>query len=145
MKLIFEEEFTLEVGEDKYTGTIRDLTKKERAENKKKQDKPLSLIAKANKLATSIERLEKRIEIKEKLGEWSESEKLLIQIEKKKDDLEKSNIELEGNNFSDEIFKDRLEVSLSGDDKQKILDIGEEYGYQLVFETIQKDIIEKKK
>ena len=37
MKLIFAEDFKLEVRDDTYNGTLRDLTKKERKEADKKQ------------------------------------------------------------------------------------------------------------
>jgi len=145
MKLVFIEEFELEVGEESYKGTLRDLTKKERKDNEKKQKKALDLIKKSDKLVKEINSLNSRKEIKEKLNEWSECEKLLLEVDEKHNELEETNSQLENKNFNEDVFKDRLELSLGGDDKKTIMEIGEEYGYQKVFETIQKDIMEKKK
>ena len=43
----------------------------------------------------------------------------------------------------DAIFKERLDMSLESDDKAKIMAIGEEYNYKIIFETIIKDIQER--
>ncbi len=45
---------------------------------------------------------------------------------------------------SDTIFKERLELSIIGTDKSEIMAIGEEYNYKIIFETILRDIAEKK-
>ncbi len=45
---------------------------------------------------------------------------------------------------SDTIFKERLELSIVSDDKAAIMAIGEEFNYKIIFETILKDIADKK-
>jgi len=44
----------------------------------------------------------------------------------------------------DEIIKERLLLSISGDDKDAIMAIGETYNYQSIFDTIIQDIGERK-
>ena len=56
----------------------------------------------------------------------------ILEKKHKKDDLE-----------DDAIFKARLEMSLDSDDKDKIMAIGEEYNYKIIFETILRDIEER--
>jgi len=87
-KLTFKQDFTLEVGDETFAGTFKELTRKE---NKKFKDKYSG-----------------------------------------KEDIDE-----------DILFKDRLAISVSGDDKKAIMAIGEEYNYKAVFETIIKDIREK--
>lgn len=45
---------------------------------------------------------------------------------------------------SDTIFKERLNLSIMSDDKNAIMALGEEYNYKIIFETILKDIADKK-
>ncbi len=45
---------------------------------------------------------------------------------------------------SDALFKERLELSIVGDYKAEIMAIGEEFNYKIIFETIIKDIVDKK-
>lgn len=45
---------------------------------------------------------------------------------------------------SDKVFKARLDISVSGDDKKAIMAIGETYNYKIIFDTIIKDIGDKK-
>ncbi len=45
---------------------------------------------------------------------------------------------------SDALFKVRLELSIVGDYKAEIMAIGEEFNYKIIFETIIKDIVDKK-
>ncbi len=88
MKLILEDDFTLEYNDEVLKGTLKNVTRKQ------------------------TKALEKKFK------------------DNKDDD--------------DAIFKERLEMSLFGDDKDKIMAIGEEYNYKIIFETIIKDIAEKR-
>ena len=49
-----------------------------------------------------------------------------------------------GSEDSDDMFKERLEMSIESDDKGAIMAIGEEYNYKIIFQTIIKDIADKK-
>lgn len=89
MKLILEDDFTIEYNDEVLKGTLKNVTRKQ------------------------TKALEKKFK------------------DSKDDD--------------DAIFKERLEMSLFGDDKDKIMAIGEEYNYKIIFETIIKDIAEKRK
>lgn len=144
MKLVFQDDFTLEVGEKSYTGTLRELTKKERKDIESKQKAAITIVKKADALVSKIDVSKKRSELKEKMGEWSEAEKLVLSIEKDTQALAKLNAELSEKDFEEEIFKYRIELSLDGDDKKDILALCDEYSYKRVFETIQKDVLEKK-
>ena len=85
-KLTFKKPFTLEVEGDTYTGTFKDMTRKENNAFKHKF------------MGTDVD--------------------------------------------SDEVFKERLLLSLEGEDVGHIMAIGDKYNYQIVFETIIKDINE---
>jgi len=44
----------------------------------------------------------------------------------------------------DMLFKQRLMLSIESDDKDAIMAIGDEYNYKIIFDTIIKDISERK-
>ena len=44
----------------------------------------------------------------------------------------------------DELIKERLILSVEGDDKEEILALGETYNYKSIFDTIIQDINERK-
>jgi len=81
----------------------------------------------------SINKLSPRAEIKE--------------LKKIEDRTSKRAIELEDiiDNFDTEnIYQKRLSLSIMGDDKDAIMAVGEEYGYNRVFDTIIEDIAQRR-
>jgi len=142
-KLKFKQDFELEVGDDVYIGTLKDLTKAERKQfeedNKSRKDDNNKL----QKLLKQIKKTKRKIEVSEKLEQWDKVDTL----ENKLDDLEASFEELsekiENPAYIEEMFKLRIKMSVESKDKEKILSIGEQYGYQKVFNTILEDVSEK--
>lgn len=141
-KLIFKQEFTLEVGETAYKGILNDLTKTQKVAfekiNKQIKADNDSLRKKANRL----KKLDRKIEVKENLNKWEEIEALENEKEKLEAEVEELTEKLSDPKVMEDMFKKRLEYSVESDDKDKILEAGKDHGYQNVFQTILKDIEE---
>lgn len=142
-KLIFEQNFTLEVGDDKFDGVLHDLTKSQKLSfdkiNKQKKDDNKAL----TKLAKQVTKLGRKIDVKEKLEKWEEVEVLEAEKEKVEAEVEVLSEKLSDPKPIEDMFKKRLEMSVESDDKDKILEAGKDYGYQNVFQTILQDIEER--
>jgi len=142
MKLKIIDNFTLEVGEDVYVGSFSDLTKKQEKEITKTFDKQKKNIDKINELFQKKRRVERKILVFEKNNNWDDvslSEKKIDSINK---DIEGLTVLIGDTPEIEEMFKKRLEISLSGDDAATIMDIAKKYGYERVFKTIIEDIKE---
>jgi len=123
-KLNISHYFEIDVGDETYTGEFTDLTKKQIKEtNKLIPDDTLKQLKKLNR----------------KLR-LADSEKQRVKIEEQIDALE----EVLKDHDIDDVYKRRLELSVSGDDKKSILEVGDKYGHKRVFETIIQDISERK-
>ena len=144
-KFKFEEPFSLEVGEDTYTGMFSELTKAEKKELNAKQKELADFTKTANKMLNEIKTLERKKDIKENLEEWAEVEKLNDKIDFITNKLEKLTDTMDAKGSEDTIYESRLDLSVKGDDKDAIMKLGEKYSFKKVFETIQEDIAEKKK
>lgn len=144
-KLIFEQNFTLEVGNDKYDGVLHDLTRDQKTSfdkiNKQKKDDSFTL----SKKAKQVTKLARKIEVKENLQKWEEVEALETEKEKLEEEIEKLSEKLSDPKPIEDMFKKRIELSVESDDKDAILDAGKKYGYQNVFQTILQDIEERAK
>jgi len=143
MRLEIEKEFSIEVGKDSYSGVFKDLTKKQQKtifkkfDLEKKQEKELRKLRKTYsknerliKLYESNKELEKAISLEDKNDAISEN-------------IEKIFDKLNDDDAIEDMFKSRLELSIFGNDKEDILKIGLNYGYERVYETITRDIREK--
>ncbi len=115
MKLKLLHDFELEVGNDKYTGTLKDLTKGE---------------------IKKIEKLTPTKELKELKKLQRKPEKNADRINELLDIIDDFDV--------DEVFKARLEKSIDSQFREQILVVGASYGYQRVFDTIMEDIADKK-
>ena len=145
MKFTFIEDFTLEVGDTVVLkGTFKELSKSEMKEQKAKQKELLDMSKEATKLSSRLTFLEQKKNIKEKLGDWKSVEATLEEIHTLTNDINEKLRVLNEGDREEEIYKSRLEMSLGGEQVSNIMDLGEEYGYKRVFDTIQKDIEEKK-
>ena len=146
-KLVFEREFSLEVGDKVYAGTLTDLTKKQKQDLEKKSKNDKTKVEELQKVLKQINKQKRKIEIAEKQEKWSEIEALENGLESLESSLEALNQEFDKNskNLTENIFKDRIEMSVNSSNKADIIALCEEYGYQTVFETIIKDVQEKQK
>ena len=143
MQLLIKSEFTLEVLDEKYTGTLSDLTKAQsktfddgyKDERKKAKD--------LTKLAKKAKKLERKILIAEKREDWDKVEALETEFDKLELKLEKDTQALEESTHIEKMFKNRINTSVLSDDKEAILKAGETYGYEKVLQTILKDIRER--
>ena len=142
MQLLIKSEFTLEVLDEKYTGTLSDLTKAQSKtfdngyKNERKKAKDLT------KFSKKVDKQTRKILIAEKREDWDKVEALEIELDKLELKLDKDTQDLEESTHIEEMFKDRLKTSITSNDKEAILQAGETYGYEKVLQTIMKDIRE---
>ena len=143
-KLIFERDFVLEVGEDTYTGVVRDMTKIEEKKIAKMSKAIKDKAEESYKNYNKIKSITKKMQIKEKLGKWGDIEILADKLE----DLEARNEELNNavtdSDSLEKLFKERFNLTVISDDKEAIIEVADKYGYKNVFETILQDVTEKK-
>lgn len=142
-KLLFKQEFTLEVGEDTYKGILNDLTKTQKIAFEKINKQKKADNEALRKSANQLKKLDRKIEVKEKLEKWEEVEHLEEQKEVLEKEIEGLTEKLSDEKAIEDMFKKRLEYSIESDDKDQILEAGKNYGYQNVFQTILKDIEDK--
>lgn len=141
-KLNFKDEFTLEVGDDVYTGTLLDLDKKQKKDVNKIGEKAKAKNDELNSQYKRVARLQKNININENLNDWATVKTLQAELETLQDSAEALERELEADTSIERMFKRRMELTLVSDDKAEILAAGERYGYQNVYSTILQDIKE---
>lgn len=142
-KLLFKQEFTLEVGEDTYKGILNDLTKTQKIAFEKINKQKKADNEALRKSANQLKKLDRKIEVKEKLEKWEEVEHLEEQKEVLEKEIEGLTEKLSDEKAIEDMFKKRLEYSIESEDKDQILEAGKNYGYQNVFQTILKDIEDK--
>ncbi|RLA73931.1 MAG: hypothetical protein DRG30_05760 [Epsilonproteobacteria bacterium] len=141
MKFLEKEYFELEVGEDIYTGNMIQLSKKQIEAIEKMGNK--ALLPKIEKAIRKSRKIERKIEIKEKLNDWESVEKLQDELSKHEELVDTLTIEIDKIN-QDDLYKKRLELSLVSDEKREIMELGKKYSYENVLNTILLDIKERK-
>lgn len=141
-KLLFQQDFTLEVGEEKYTGILNDLTRtqKQAFEKTNKQKKADTKVLQQK--AKELTKIDRKIKIKEELEKWEEVETLEAEKETLEDEVEKLTEKLSDPKPIEAMFKKRIQDSVESDDLENILKAGADHGYQNVFQTILQDIEE---
>ncbi len=139
-KLKFKQGFTLEVGDDIYTGELVDLTKPQKKEWDKFNAAKKAQNDELNSQYKQITRLQTNIKINEKLNDWAEVKRLNSELEPLQDSAQLLETELEKPKDIEDMFKKRIEWSVKSDDLDAILDAGDSYGYRNVFETILQDL-----
>ena len=148
MKLELRQKFTIETDisgvEEIYTGTIRELTKKEQKEieqtfkeNESKQ-KELSKLNKKRRIATL------KIEQKEELKEYDDLQSLVDELDAIDEKIEILATELNKNEILTNALRARFEQTVKSDRKEELKQIAEDFGYEVIFQTITKDIEEGK-
>ena len=148
MKLQLRQKFTVETdisgNEEIYSGTIRELTKKETKqieqsfkENETKQ-KQLSKLNKSRRILTL------KIEKKEELKDYDDLQELVDQLDALDEEIEARTTELNKNEILTNALRTRFDATIQSDRKAELKQIAEDFGYEIVFQTITKDIEEKK-
>lgn len=137
MKLKLKEPFTLEVGEDTYSGELVSLTKKQLAKiNKISPNKDIKEVQKISKYLDITREIQPHLEKKEEILAGLDA------IKQYESEIEALNERIDAFDIED-IYKARMETSIMGEDKRTIMDLGEMYGYKKVFATINEDIKEQ--
>lgn len=138
-------EFTLRDQEGNETllkGTFRTYTKKEQDLAKKKYDGAVKDAKEAQKLAHKLQRLEKQIVIKEKLDDYEAVDKLYEQQTELEDKLEALGEDFD--KLGDKGLKERFNKCLGGDQRDEILALAEQVGYEVVYAKISEGVQEGK-
>jgi len=142
MKLTFKETFEIELENGAVIGgTFRDLTKKERKEIEIKFEKDQQLANKLQKLSKKAKRLSIELKYEDDKSKIKEIQKKIFKIEDEAETLQK---ELESLNTREETSKIRFNMCVKSDKIGELLEICEQYSYEIVMQTILKDIEEKK-
>lgn len=127
-----------------YKGTFRELTKKELAEFKAKNETTSATIKKAQALIEKAKRITKSIEIKEKLEDWASVDELTKDLHKTEDELYKLSDKFDAESERLNMIKERFELCLGGEQKDEIIDLADTYGYDTLMDIITEAIREGK-
>ncbi len=142
-RLTIKYDFTLETDEKDYHGSFVDLSKKQIKELKKTTSKATANSKEIQKLFKKLDNVKEMLRLADKADMYEDAikyQKEKVSIETKMQPL----IESINDGDTDDIYKARLDISIVSDNKAEILALGEEYGYQLIFDTIQEDVEDKK-
>jgi len=120
--------------------SFKDLTKKENASVVEKSN---TLKKESAKLSKNINRLKRKIEIAEKMENWAKVEKLEDKLDIDVDKLSEYTESVDDNNILEDLFKTKLELSLIGKDRDKILEEADAIGYQYMYTTIATNVAEE--
>jgi len=121
--------------ETELKGTFREYTKKEQADAKNKHESTLKSINRMRDISRTIARNERTITVKEKLEDYKAVDKLITANNKLEDEL-KTLSETIDKDSADNSLKERFELCLGGDDKETILTLAEQVGYETVYSKI---------
>jgi len=137
MKFNLSEDFTIEVGENSYNGTLH-------REDKDTKNKIKQLIKKEQKVTKEIKLLQLEIlRSKSKLEKDGETEESVAEFQKLDAKIEKKIEEHQALETMEEIAKIKF-VNCVDCDKE-ILDLCEKYDYVTVMDAINRDVEDKKK
>ncbi len=140
MKIQLDYQIDIEIREgnktkEKLSVFYREFTRDEKAQVKKMEKAFVDIFKKAQKIAIKQGSLERKAELLERSGEYEkalaaleEKEKLEAKAEKLYQKLEEIGGE-DQNAFAEELAKNRFEMLVSGDDKEKLRTYAEIKGY----------------
>ena len=131
--------FTIEIEDKELKGLLYEPTKA--------QSKQMADIIKADSvLSKEITKVSNKIELVEaKLSKDTTNEKIILELQKLKEELENLGEKRDYSLMMDEVSKLRIETTMKSDQSKEIIELCEQYGYYQVFECIRTDIEEKKK
>lgn len=137
-------EFTLRDGvETILKGSLRELTKKEFSEFNSQEGKIKEVVDVSRTNSQEITYLKELFEL-QKQNDLLKAEETLTKL----NTIEKEANEFIKQNNPDELLeglvKKRIHTCLEGENKAKIIDLAESYGYRVIFNIIQEAINEKK-
>lgn len=149
MKLDFREKFTLEIPlqdgtEEVIKGTIREFTKTEQKEIEASLQGEKDSLKKLNKLIRKGTRLEEKINRRKETLEDEALDALYDELDIITDEIETLSESVKEEDIALKGFRIRFDKTINSDKKDKLKNICEEHGYQIVFKTIAKDVEEKK-
>lgn len=145
MKLTFNNPFTLETDDGDYSGTYADLTKKQTKAFTKK-------FKELNEKVSSIVEIEGQIrdarDLRAIYKAKSQAKELIHAIDSLSllhDELHSLSEGINQKAETETIYKERVKISLSGEDTAVIMQLGEDYGFEVLHRSIMSDIAEKAK
>ena len=143
-KLIIAHEFSIETEDNTYTGTLSDLSKKQKKELKTKTASETKNSKELQKVFKKLDNIKAMFELADKADKYEDAIKYQKEKAALEDKLEKL-IDSVGENDTESVYKVILEMSMKSDNKAEIIELAEEFGYELIFKTIDGDIAERKK
>ena len=125
-------------------GFYRDLNSKELKELDKKHKEYTDAVKKGLDLEKSLKRTIEKLAIFTRKEDWAKVEELTNDKDKFEDELSALSEKTKPEDKENAIVKWKMGICLSGEDKDKIIDLAENYGYVKVQKTIFEAIQEKK-
>ena len=148
MKLKIKHFFTLEHEENgneiEIKGYVRELTKVERKELKSMFKEEESKEKKLQELSRINKKLNIDLKKAEEDMDYAVAKDVNDKLEKLNSDFETIKAELDNADILEKALKARFEKTVISDDKDKLRELAEAYGYELILQTINEDIQAKK-
>jgi spore cortex formation protein SpoVR/YcgB (stage V sporulation) len=141
MLLTINSPFTMEVPQPgkankKLSGFLRDLTKEEKEDFEADSQELRELRKKSRKMLRELERITRRVTLAEKRQDFDALEKLLDEAVAIEDELDEIGDEHDIAKLNEEQARERLELCLSGSDRDEIMSLAERHGHVRVLETV---------
>ena len=141
MKLTLLDKWEIELDDGtKLNGEIKRLNKKEKAEIEKKFAKDRKITKDLNKLAIEAQKIERRLKAETDNEKISKFYDRLDEIQEQGEKLAEQLDKLDTIETTAEY---RISTSVQSKNMKELLDICEEYSYDIVLRTILKDVEEK--
>lgn len=125
--------------EKEIKGTFREYTKEEQIKAKEKHEKAIKRGEEAQKITREIARNAKQIEVKENIKDYEAVDKLFTRNVTLEAKLEKLSKEVNKDSLDDGLVE-RFALCLGGDQKDEIIALAEQVGYQTVYAKISEAI-----
>lgn len=125
-------------------GFYRDLNSKELKELDKKHKEYTDAVKKGQELEKKLKRTVEQLAISTRKEDWENVEKLTNSKYKLEDELSLLTEKTKPEDKENDIVKWKMDICLTGEDKDKLIQLAENYGYLKVQKTIFEAIAEKK-
>ena len=125
-------------------GFYRDLNSKQLKEIESKHKEYNDAVKKGVELERKLKRAIEKLAIATRKEDWENVEKLTNEKFELEDQLMEHSVKIKPEDKENAIVKWKMNICLTGDDKDKIIDLAENYGYIKVQKTIFEAIQEKK-
>ena len=142
----FKDKFIVTFNEETLTGFRKILTKKQLKDNEDKYKDYRLLLKKYRTLRTKRDSLIKRMDIKEKMQDFVEMDKIFLCLNPVEKELIELAEQIDNHDAPTEMNVAELDMTIESDEKGKarLKELAEMYGYDVVFDAINRGVEEGK-